>query len=168
MLSLVIERHLFLAAQWHVGRLLRYTSNMPPEREASPDLQHYNLAIEKGRAAKEEAGDLVMVPSGFRACGWSAGKTALSRWLMVGNSEARSEGEAYVARPCNLNAQYCRVFNESKARLNAITQSFSCFYLGSNPGILNHKTPQEKIAILISDEQATHFTRATVFPNAFI
>lgn len=59
--------------------LLRYTTNMPPEREASPNLQHYNLAIEKAKAGKEEARDLVMVPNGFRACGWSAGKTALSQ-----------------------------------------------------------------------------------------
>ena len=59
--------------------LLSYTTNMPPEREASPNLQQYNLAIEKARrVGKEEARDLVMVPSGFRACGWSAGKTALS------------------------------------------------------------------------------------------
>lgn len=58
---------------------LSYTTNMPPEREASPNLQHYSLAIEKARLGKEEAGDLVMVPSGFRACGWSAGRTALSR-----------------------------------------------------------------------------------------
>lgn len=58
--------------------LLRYKTNMPPEREASPNLQHYNLAIEKKRAGKEEAGDLVMVPSGFGACGWSTGKAALS------------------------------------------------------------------------------------------
>lgn len=56
-----------------------YTTNMPPEREASPNLQHYNLAIEKARAVKEEAKDLVMVPSGFGACGWSSGKTALSQ-----------------------------------------------------------------------------------------
>lgn len=50
----------------------------PPEREASPDLQLHNLAVEKAGVGEEEAGDLVMVPSGFRACGWSAGKTALS------------------------------------------------------------------------------------------
>lgn len=78
MLSLVIEPHWSVEAYVLLEGLLSYTTNMPPEREASPNLQHYNLAIEKARAGKEEAGDLVMVPSGFRACGWSAGKTALS------------------------------------------------------------------------------------------
>lgn len=39
----------------------------------------------------------------------------------------RSEGEAYVARLCNVNAQYYGVFSESKARLNLITESFSFF-----------------------------------------
>lgn len=52
--------------------LLSCTANMPPEREASPNLQHYNLAIQKARVWKEEARHLVMVPNGFRACGWSA------------------------------------------------------------------------------------------------
>lgn len=57
----------------------------------------------------------------------------------------RSEGEAYVARMCNLNAQYCRVFDESKACVNLITGSFSfSSHLGSNPGILNHEIPLEK------------------------
>jgi len=59
--------------------LPHYTTNMPPEREASPNLQHYNLAIEKAKAGKKEAKDLVMVPSGFRVCGWSTGKAALSQ-----------------------------------------------------------------------------------------
>ena len=64
---------------------------------------------------------------------------------MVGNSEAGARGEAYVARLCNLNAQYCRVFIESKACLNLITESLSFFpHLGSNPGILNHEIPLEK------------------------
>lgn len=34
-----------------------------------------------------------------------------------------SEGEAYVARLCNLNGQYWRVFNESIACLNLMTES---------------------------------------------
>ena len=59
--------------------LLSDPTNMPPEREASPDLQQHNLTVEKAGLVKEEAGDLVVMPSGFRACGWSAGKTALSR-----------------------------------------------------------------------------------------
>lgn len=60
MLSLVTDPHWSVVAY----RLLSYTANMPPEREASPNLQHYNLAIEKARVGKEEAGDLVMVPMG--------------------------------------------------------------------------------------------------------
>lgn len=72
---------------------------------------------------------------------------------MVGNLEAGAR-EAYVARMCNLNAQYCRVFDESKACVNLITGSFSfSSHLGSNPGILNHEIPLEKKnAILFSDE----------------
>ncbi|KAI9530704.1 hypothetical protein NQZ68_000195 [Dissostichus eleginoides] len=50
----------------NVVRNQRTSTNMAPEREASPDLQHYNLAIEKASVGKEEATDLVMVPSGFR------------------------------------------------------------------------------------------------------
>lgn len=42
----------------------------------------------------------------------------------------RSEGEAYVAALCNMNAQYYGVFSESKARLNLITESFSFFPFG--------------------------------------
>lgn len=40
------------------------------------------------RHVKEEVKDFVMVPSRFWACGWRAGKTGLSLWLMIGNSEA--------------------------------------------------------------------------------
>ena len=79
MLSLAIQPHWSVVAYGLLEGPLSYTTNIPPEREASSNLQDYNLAIEKARAGKEEARDLVMVPSGFRACGWSAGKTALSR-----------------------------------------------------------------------------------------
>lgn len=79
MLSLVIEPHWSVVAYRLLEGLLSHAANMPPEKEASPNLQHYNLAIEKASVGKEEARDLVMVPSGFRACGWSAGKTALSQ-----------------------------------------------------------------------------------------
>ncbi len=67
MLSLVIEPHWSVVAYGLLEGLLSYTANMPPEREASPNLQQNNLAIEKARVGKEEARDLVMVPSGFRA-----------------------------------------------------------------------------------------------------
>lgn len=79
MLSLVTEPHWSVVAYGLLKGPPSYTSNMPPESEAGSNLQHYNLAIEKARVGKEEARDLVMVPSGFRACGWSAGKTALSQ-----------------------------------------------------------------------------------------
>ena len=79
MLSIVIEPRWSVVAYGLLEGPPNYTTNMPPEKEASPNLQHYNLTIEKARVGKEEERDLVMVPSGFRACGWSAGKTALSR-----------------------------------------------------------------------------------------
>lgn len=75
----VIEPHWSVVAYSLQERLLNCTANMPSEREAGPNLQHYNLAIEKARVGKEEAGDLVMVPIRFRACGRSAGKAALSQ-----------------------------------------------------------------------------------------
>lgn len=66
MLSFVIEPHWSVVAYGLLEGRLSYTTNMAPETEASPDLQHYNLAIEKASVGKEEATDLVMVPSGFR------------------------------------------------------------------------------------------------------
>lgn len=52
MLSLVIEPHWSVVAYWLLEGLLSYTTNMPPEREASPNLQHYNLAIENNRPVR--------------------------------------------------------------------------------------------------------------------
>lgn len=46
-----------------------------------------------------------------------------------GELRGRSEGEAH-ARLYNMNAQYCRVFNESKTCVNAITESLSFFLFG--------------------------------------
>lgn len=55
MLSLVIEPHWSVVAYRLLEGLLSYTTNMPPEREASPNLQHYNLAIEnKGLGRRQD------------------------------------------------------------------------------------------------------------------
>lgn len=58
--------------------LLGYTANMPPVREASPNLQQYNLAIEKAKGWEGGGRGSRHGAHGLRACGWSAGKTALS------------------------------------------------------------------------------------------
>lgn len=97
-LSLVIEPHWSVVAYSLQEGLLSCTANMPSEREASPNLQYYNLA-KRQRVGKEEAGDLVMVPIRFRACGRSAGKSALSQWLMIGNLEAGA-GERLLEQEC--------------------------------------------------------------------
>lgn len=48
-LSLVAQPHWSVVAQRLQEGLLSHTANMPPVREASPDLQEYNLAIEKAK-----------------------------------------------------------------------------------------------------------------------
>lgn len=109
-LSLVAQPHWSAVAQRLQEGLLSYTANMPPVREASPDLQEYNLAIEKAK----ELGRRRQGISSW--CPW-----AQSLWLecwkdrlvsVINSSGLRGcgEGEACVARMCNLNAQYCKVF----------------------------------------------------------
>lgn len=130
MLSLVIEPHWSVVAYWLLEGLLSYTTNMPPEREASPNLQHYNLAIEKARGweggGKRSCHGAQWVQSLWLEC-W---KDCLVSVINGGELGGRSKGEAYVARLCNLNAQQCGVLNESKACLNLITELFSFFPFG--------------------------------------
>lgn len=54
MLLLVSEPH-WSVSYWLLEVFLSNTTNMPPEREASPNMQLYNLAVEKAGAGKEEA-----------------------------------------------------------------------------------------------------------------
>lgn len=77
-LSLVAQPHWSVVAQRLQEGLLSYTANMPPVREASPDLQEYNLAIEKAKGWKGGGRGSRHGAHGLGACGWSAGKTALS------------------------------------------------------------------------------------------
>lgn len=77
-LSLVAQPHWSVVAQRLQEGLLSYTANMPPVREASPDLQEYNLAIEKAKGWEGGGRGSRHGAHGLRACGWSAGKTALS------------------------------------------------------------------------------------------
>lgn len=124
-LSLMREAGWWVVAYWLLQGLFNSTANMPPpEREASPDLQLHNLAVEKAGVGEEEAGDLVMVPSGFRACGWSAGKTALSLWLMVGNLEAGAR-ERLMWQHCATWMNNIEISMNLKPSLNLIAQSLS-------------------------------------------
>lgn len=66
MLSLVIEPHWSVVAYGLLEGLLSHTANMPPESEASPNLQHYNLAIEKAR-------------------GWGRRRREILSWCPVGS-----------------------------------------------------------------------------------
>lgn len=73
-----------------------------------------------------------------------------------GEHRGRREEEAYVVRPCNLNAQYSRVFNKSKACFNLIAESFSFFTIWDLFQELLIKYTENKNCwknvILISDE----------------
>lgn len=124
MLSLVIEPHWSVVAFRLLEGLLSYNTNMPPEREASPNLQHYNLAIEKAKGweggGKRSCHGAQWVQSLWLEC-W---KDCLVSVINGLGTRRQERGEAYVARLCNLNAQYCRVLNESKACINLITGSF--------------------------------------------
>lgn len=115
------------------------------------------------RHVKEEAKDFVMVPSRFRACGWRAGKAALSLWLMVGNSEAEERERQDCATWIHNGAE---VFRESKTCFNLIKESFFFFLLGSNPGTFNHKTPQEKMQFLSAGKRVNnsevHFSQTNL------
>lgn len=117
-LSLVDQPHWSAVAQRLQEGLLSYTANMPPVREANPYLQEDNLAIEKAKEGRRLGWRRQGISSW---CPW-----AQSLWLecwkdrlvsVINGSELRgcSEGEACVARMCNLNAQYSKVFNESRA-----------------------------------------------------
>lgn len=100
MLSLVIEPHWSAVAYGLLEGFLSYTTNMPPEREASPDLQHYNLAIEKARGweggGRSSCHGAQWVQSLWLEC-W---KDCLVSVINGGELGGRSEGERLMWQDC--------------------------------------------------------------------
>lgn len=75
-LSLVAQPHWSVVAQRPQEGLLGSTANMPPVREARPDVQEDNLAIEKAKGREGGGRESRHGARGLGARGWSAGKTA--------------------------------------------------------------------------------------------
>lgn len=75
-------------------------------------------------------------------------KTALSEWLMAGNSDAGAR-ERLVWQDCaTWIHNTVEVPSTSEAFLDSVTVNFSfSSHLVSNPGTLNHKIPQFKMAL---------------------
>lgn len=71
------------------------------------ELNPHILRLKKARTGEQEAGDLVMAPMGSELVVEVLENRLV--WVINGRElRRRSEGEACVARLCNLNTQYCR------------------------------------------------------------